>query len=106
MSLTIRCKSFATANEPGGIKYFSTKVDTDFDELAFTIGSGEMVPGLEEGMLGMQKGAIRRIEVPSKMIFAARDAGQLPLPSDKKQRWEAGLRSPLQNGCYALVLKF
>ena len=30
---TIRCQSFATANEPGGLKYFSTKTDTEFNEL-------------------------------------------------------------------------
>jgi len=36
--MTIRCQSFATANEPGGLKYFSTKQDTDFQELAWTIG--------------------------------------------------------------------
>jgi len=85
VEMTIRCKSFATANEPGGVKYFSTKDDTDFNELAFTVGSGEILPGLEEGMMGMKKGAIRRIEVPSTMVFAARNAGQLPLPSEKNK---------------------
>lgn len=78
--MTIRCKSFSTANEPGGLKYYSTKDDTDFNELAWTIGSGELVPGLEDAMVGMRKGSIRRIEVPSTAVFAARDANQLPLP--------------------------
>lgn len=82
VEMTIRCKSFATANEPGGLKYFSTKVDTDFDELAWTVGSGELPPGLEEGMAGMKRGAVRRIEVPSTMVFAARNDKQLPLPKD------------------------
>ena len=82
VEMSIRCKSFATANEPGGVKYFSTKDDTDFNELAFTIGSGEISSALEEGMMGMHKGALRRIEVPSTLVFAARNANQLPLPSD------------------------
>lgn len=82
VEMTIRCKSFATANEPGGVKYFNTKGDTDFNELAFTIGGGEISSGLEEGMMGMRKGALRRIEVPSTMVFAARNANQLPLPKD------------------------
>lgn len=90
--MTIRCKSFATAAEPGGLKYYSTKEDTDFNEIAWTIGSGEILPGLEEGMLGMKKGAIRRIEIPSTQVFAARKANQLPLPSEKnkdgKRRFE------------------
>ncbi len=92
VEMTIRCKSFATANEPGGLKYFSTKDDTDFNELAWTVGSGEASPGLEEAMMGMRKGAIRRIELPSTMVFAARNEKQLPLPKDSnkdgKRRYE------------------
>ena len=92
VEMTIRCKSFATANEPGGLKYFSTKDDTDFNEVAWTVGSGELLPGLEEGMIGMRKNAIRRIEIPSTMVFAARNASQLPLPKDSnkdgKRRFE------------------
>lgn len=83
VEMTIRCKSFATANEPGGVKYFSSKDDTDFNEVAWTIGSGEILPGLEEGMMGMHKNAIRRIEIPSTMVFKARNDGQLPLPQTK-----------------------
>jgi FKBP-type peptidyl-prolyl cis-trans isomerase 2 len=81
--MSIRCKSFATQNEPGGIKYFSTKDDTEFNELAWTIGSGELLPGLEEAMIGMHRNAVRRIEVPSTQVFPARKANQLPLPTTK-----------------------
>ena len=80
--MTIRCKSFATANEPGGLKYYSTKEDTEFNEIAWTIGSGEILPGLEGAMMGMHKGSVRRIEVPSTMVFAAKKVNQLPLPKD------------------------
>jgi hypothetical protein len=90
VEMTIRCKSFATANEPGGVKYFSTKEDTEFNELAWTIGSGEISPALEEGMMGMKKKALRRIELPSTAVFAAKKANQLPLPTTKdgKRRFE------------------
>jgi hypothetical protein len=90
VEMTIRCKSFATNNEPGGLKYFSTKDDTDFNEVAWTVGSGELPPGLEEGMAGMHKNAVRRIELPSTMVFAARNDGQLPLPKTKdgKRRYD------------------
>ena len=80
--MTIRCQSFATANEPGGVKYFSTKRDTDFNELAWTVGDGSFPPELEEAMKGMHKGGVRRIELPSTVVFAARNNKQLPLPSD------------------------
>ena len=76
--MTIRCKSLATASEPEGVKYFSTKEDNNTSELSWTIGSGDFPKGLEEGMLGMKLNAVRRIEVPSRQIFAARNAGQLP----------------------------
>jgi FKBP-type peptidyl-prolyl cis-trans isomerase len=91
VEMTIRCKSFSTAKEPGGVKYFSTKEDTEFNELAFVVGSGEILPGLEEGMLGMRKNALRRIEVPSPQVYAARKANQLPLPTTKdgKRRFES-----------------
>ncbi len=92
VEMTIRCRSFATADEPGGLKYFSSKTDTDFNEVAWTIGSGELLPGLEEGMAGMKKGGLRRIEVPSTMVFSARNANQLPLPAasnkDGKRRFD------------------
>lgn len=91
VEMTIRCKSFSTVDEPGGIKYFSTKDDTDFNEVAWTVGSGDLLPGLEEGMMGMHRNALRRIEVPSTMVFAAKKANQLPLPTTKdgKRRFES-----------------
>jgi hypothetical protein len=92
VEMTIRCRSFATPDEPGGIKYFDTKRDAEFNELAWTVGSGELPPELEECMMGMRKGAVRRIELPSTVVFAARKNNQLPLPSennkDGKRRFE------------------
>mmetsp|Transcript_46636 Transcript_46636/g.113638 ORF Transcript_46636/g.113638 Transcript_46636/m.113638 type:complete len:244 (+) Transcript_46636:1102-1833(+) len=83
VELSIRCRSFATQKEPGGVKYFSTKDDTEFNELAWTIGDGQLLPGLEEGMKGMRKNALRRIEIPSTQVFLAKKADQLPLPTTK-----------------------
>ena len=90
VEMTIRCKSFATANEPGGLKYFSTKEDTEFNELAWTVGSGQLPEGMEEAMMGMHKNALRRIEIPSTQAFTARKLDQLPLPTTKdgKRRFE------------------
>jgi len=90
VEMTIRCKSFATANDPGGVKYYSTKDDTDFNELAWTVGDGTASPALEEGMMGMHKNALRRIEIPSTAAFSARNAQQLPLATTKdgKRRYD------------------
>lgn len=90
VEMTIRCRSFATQNEPGGLKYFSTKDDTEFNELAWKIGNGEILEALEDGMIGMKKNSVRRIEIPSPLIFAAKKNNQLPLPTTKdgKRRFE------------------
>jgi len=56
-----------------GVKFFSTKEKTDeFGEgqpLTFTIGAGEALPGLEEGMIGMKKGAIRKVCLTEKLAY-------------------------------------
>jgi hypothetical protein len=48
-----------------GVKFYSTKERTDeFGEgrpLTFTIGAGEALPGLEQGMMGMKRGAVRKV---------------------------------------------
>ena len=81
--MTIRCKSFSTANEPGGVKYFSTTLDSEFNEIAWTVGSGELPAPLEEAMMGMHRNGLRRIELPSTAVFAARNENQLPQPTTK-----------------------
>jgi len=90
VEMTIRCQSFSTATEPGGVKYFSTKDDTEFNEYAWTVGSGQVMPELEQAMMGMHKNGLRRIIVPSVAVFKAKKANQLPLPTTKegKRRFE------------------
>jgi FKBP-type peptidyl-prolyl cis-trans isomerase len=95
IELTARCKAFPTARDPSGVKYFATAMDTEFNEIAFTVGVGQMLGGLEEGMLGMKRGAVRRIQVPSSAVYAAKLLNQLPLPTTKegKRRYEALFQS-------------
>ena len=63
--MTIRCVKFATAAEPGGVKYYDTKVDSPDQQLSWVIGDGSLPPSLEEGLVGMKKLGVRRIELPS-----------------------------------------
>jgi FKBP-type peptidyl-prolyl cis-trans isomerase 2 len=81
--MSIRCQSFSTAKEPGGLKYFTTAGDTEFNELAWTVGAGELPPGLEEAMMGMHRNGLRRIILPGTQVFSARNENQLPLPTTK-----------------------
>lgn len=39
------------------------------DPLAFTVGSGQIIPGLESAMEGMNVGDTRRVEVPSDQAY-------------------------------------
>ena len=93
VEMSIRCESLTTGSEPQGVKYFSTKTDTPANSLVWTIGSGELLPGLEEAMLGMKRNAIRRVEVPSIQVFEARDKKQLPLPSESNQDGQRRFRN-------------
>lgn len=67
-----------------GIKFYSTKeVKDEFGDapaLRWTIGQGQALPGLEEGMMGMRKGSLRKIIVPPAMGYAA-GPNLLPQPS-------------------------
>jgi len=93
--MSVRCKSLATAEEPMGLVYFSTKEDTNYNELQWKIDAGDFVKGVEEGMLGMKLNAVRYIEVPSQQIFAARNAGLLPeaKTEEGKQRYDNAFKA-------------
>ena len=54
VQMTVRCKSFRTQKDPGGVQYFSTANDLQGGDLVWTIGSGTYLSGLEEGMMGMR----------------------------------------------------
>lgn len=95
ITLNARCKALATPGEPNGPVYFSTRVDNGSNELSGTLGFGDFPRGLEEGMVGMRLNALRRIEVPSALSIAARNAGQLPeaTTEEGQERLESAFRS-------------
>jgi len=74
-----------------GVVFYNTKKnDPDgFGEgrpLNFEVGSGAALPGLESGLMGMQKGGIRRIIVPPELGYT-KFPGLEPIPiNDVDQR--------------------
>ena len=78
-----------------GLTIYSTRDDNQSNELAWKVGTGDFPKGAEDGMMGMRLGSVRRIEVPSDLIFAARNAGTLPEITTKlgQERYEDLLRS-------------
>jgi len=58
-----------------GVSFYNTKNNNPDnmlspEPLVFTIGKGAALPGLEEGIVGMKKGEIRRIIVPSDLGYS------------------------------------
>ena len=86
VELTARVPALSTGREPGGSMFFSTKTDTPFNEVAWRIGDGTNLAALEEGMAGMHKGSLRRIQVPSTAIYGGRALVPVPKESDKDAR--------------------
>lgn len=88
---TGRLPALATKEAPGGLQFFNSKY-TDIDELNWRLGDGTTVSGLEEGMVGMKKGGLRRIIVPDA-YFTNKSGeklrkGLLPQPNGERgQRW-------------------
>lgn len=84
-----------TVSTPEGLPIYSTQFDNDSNELSWKVGSGDFPRGAEEGMIGMRLGSARRIEIPSRMVFAARNAAALPEATTElgRERYEAAFRS-------------
>lgn len=61
-----------------------TKFDSSRDRgtpFEFTVGSG-VIEGWSEGVLGMKKGEVRKLSVPSTLGYGSQDYGSIPGNSD------------------------
>ena len=56
----------ASGPDAGILKLSGTSVN---DPFLFTVGSGAALPGLEEAVLGMKKGGVRRVVVPTRLSY-------------------------------------
>jgi len=55
-------------------KKFDSSVDRK-DPFIFTIGVGQVIPGWDEGVMGMKVGGKRKLVVPPQLGYGARGAG-------------------------------
>ncbi len=46
--------------------------------LVFQVGSGSVIPGLDQGVLGMQIGTVRRLVLPPALAFGSAGAAGIP----------------------------
>eukprot|EP00461_Guttulinopsis_vulgaris_P002461 UN02462 len=46
--------------------------------LTFTVGAGHVVPGFEQGVVGMRVGGKRRVIIPSQLGYGREGSGPIP----------------------------
>lgn len=59
--------------------------------ITFTLGSSQIIPGLEQGVVGMQPGGKRLIIIPPALAYGSRDYG--PIPANSTLMFEIDLVS-------------
>lgn len=72
-------------------KYYGTlaatgeKFDENFTQptgLKFTVGTGTVISGWDEGIVGMKVGGTRRLVIPSDMAYGSSGSGSIPADAD------------------------
>jgi FKBP-type peptidyl-prolyl cis-trans isomerase len=58
---------------------FDTSVGKD--PIQFTLGAGEVIPGWDQGLIGMQQGGKRILIIPPSLAYGAVDYGPIPANS-------------------------
>jgi peptidylprolyl isomerase len=61
-------------------KKFDSSVDRN-DPFTFVIGVGQVIPGWDEGVMGMKVGGKRKLIIPSKLGYGAAGAGSAIPPN-------------------------
>jgi peptidylprolyl isomerase len=73
------------------MKYYGTLASngTKFDEnftsdqgFKFQLGSGQVIKGWDEGLVGIKQGGTRRLVIPADKAYGAQAAGSIPANSD------------------------
>lgn len=89
--LTVGTGPAAKAGDCLVVKYYGTlaKDGTKFDEnytsvqgFAFELGKGRVIPGWDQGLVGMQAGGERRLVIPATLGYGNQAVGTIPANSD------------------------
>merc|ERR1711981_193767 len=84
----VRCQDKAKTGDKvtvhyGGFLQDGKKFDSSFDRaqpFTFTIGVGQVIPGWDQGLIGVCKGEERHLVVPSPLAYGDRGAGDVIPP--------------------------
>jgi FKBP-type peptidyl-prolyl cis-trans isomerase FkpA len=58
-----------------GVQFDSTVGGTPF---TFTLGSGQVIKGWDQGLVGMQVGGLRKLVIPPSMAYGSTRSGPIP----------------------------
>lgn len=65
---------------PDGRKFDSSK--DRGRPFSFVLGSGKVIKGWDQGLMGMREGGLRTLEVPAVLGYGERAVGPIPAHSD------------------------
>jgi FKBP-type peptidyl-prolyl cis-trans isomerase len=57
--------------------------------LVFTLGAGQVIPGFEQGIVGMKVGGRRRMTIPASLAYGSQGRG--PIPPNTPLRFDVEL---------------
>lgn len=69
---TLEGKMFYTSNREQAEKHGDIQESNPYEPLEFTLGAGEMIPGVDEGVALLKEGAKARLFVPSPLAYGER----------------------------------
>ena len=72
--------------------------------IAFNVGTGRVIPGWDEGILGMKVGGHRLLSVPSELGYGENGAGDA-IPPDSQLQFDCKLKS-IESGAGAIIATF
>ena len=87
--LTVGNGATATAGQSVSVHYtgwltngqkFDSSVDRN-DPFEFRLGAGQVIPGWDQGVAGMQVGGKRKLTIPPDLAYGARGAGGVIPPN-------------------------
>ncbi len=59
-------------------KVFDATSRHNNEPLPFTVGVGQVIPGMDQGVLGMKVGGVRDITIPPDLGYGEDDMGEIP----------------------------